>query len=121
ILVNIATPWYLSPLAYFIYVSVAFGVIVLTLRTVVNRERLQNQLHLEQMELSKMQELDEMKSSFFANISHEFRSPLTLILGPLKAMKEKADFTMTEEQNTVMTRNAESLLNLINQLLELSK
>ena len=119
--IHIATPWYASNLSYFLYFAAAIAILIITFRTIVNRERLQNQLRIDQMELSKMQELDEMKSSFFANISHEFRSPLTLILGPLKAMKELGDLKLSSSQVDVMIRNAESLLKLINQLLELSK
>ncbi|MEO9967273.1 MAG: two-component regulator propeller domain-containing protein [Reichenbachiella sp.] len=117
----IAPAWYNTYWAYSLYVIVITALLVWGIQTIVNRERLQTQLHVEHMELSKMQELDEMKSSFFANISHEFRSPLTLILGPLKAMYENVEFTGIKDQVSMMIRNAESLLNLINQLLELSK
>ncbi|WP_422361996.1 two-component regulator propeller domain-containing protein [Reichenbachiella sp.] len=117
----ISPAWYNTYWAYSLYIIIITALLVWGIQTIVNRERLQTQLQVEHMELSKMQELDEMKSSFFANISHEFRSPLTLILGPLKAMYENAEFSSIKEQVSMMIRNAESLLNLINQLLELSK
>lgn len=119
--IRIATPWYKTGIAFFIYASALIAIVFIAFRTMVNRERLQNQLRIDQLEISKMQELDEMKSSFFANISHEFRSPLTLILGPLKVLKEKGLNSIKSSHVDVMIRNAESLLNLINQLLELSK
>ncbi|HET9278600.1 MAG TPA: response regulator, partial [Flavitalea sp.] len=72
----------------------------------------------------RLRELDKIKSTFFANISHEFRTPLTLILNSLsdrisnvKASEDKSEL----EQLEVMSRNARRLLNLINQLLDLSK
>ena len=72
----------------------------------------------------KLKELDQVKSTFFANISHEFRTPLTLILnslsdrmGTVKAAGDNAEL----DQLQVMHRNAKRLLNLINQLLDLSK
>ncbi|PIB34314.1 hypothetical protein BFP72_02160 [Reichenbachiella sp. 5M10] len=117
----IHSPWYASTWAYILYALLVLGLVVWVFQAMLNRERLQAKLMLEHMELSKMQELDQMKSSFFANISHEFRSPLTLILGPLKAMMEKRDFTSSSDQIAMMLRSAENLLNLINQLLELSK
>ena len=119
--IHIARAWYHSYIAYAIYVLVLGTLLWLGLYLLLNRERLKAQYDLEHMELSKMQELDEMKSRFFANISHEFRSPLTLILGPLKGLMNSTQDHAQKEQFGLMIRNAQSLLSLINQLLDLSK
>ncbi len=71
--------------------------------------------------LRKEKEVDELKSKFFANITHEFRTPLTLILGPIEMMKSKAVNPKIHHHLNVMKTNASRLLDLINQLLELSK
>lgn len=65
-------------------------------------------------------ELDDMKTRFFTNISHEFRTPLSLIIGPLTTMQEKAKDKETSNDFRLMLKHANSLLNLINQLLDLS-
>ncbi|WP_367388555.1 ATP-binding protein [Lewinella sp. LCG006] len=72
-------------------------------------------------EKDRFQELDQLKSRFFANISHEFRTPLTLIMGPLNQLKEKQPDPEDRKLMGLMHRNAERLLNLINQILDLSK
>jgi signal transduction histidine kinase/AraC-like DNA-binding protein len=76
---------------------------------------------LEQKNLQIM-EMDQMKTRFFNNISHEFRTPLTLILGPLEDILAKEEMS---ERNRVtmerMQRSATRLLALVNQLLDLSK
>lgn len=72
-------------------------------------------------EKERFQELDQLKSRFFANISHEFRTPLTLIMSPLSQLKSKLAEPGDRKLVGVMQRNADRLLNLINQILDLSK
>ena len=67
-------------------------------------------------------EIDELKSRMFSNISHEFRTPLTLILGPLDEMIEEGELKRPSAKTLkMMQRNASRLLSLINQMLDLSK
>jgi signal transduction histidine kinase/DNA-binding response OmpR family regulator/Tfp pilus assembly protein PilF len=70
---------------------------------------------------NKLSELDEIKSRFFTNISHEFRTPLTLILGPLEQLLNKTKEYSAKKALNLIYRNANKLLTLINQLLEISK
>lgn len=69
----------------------------------------------------KIIELDKLKTNFFANISHEFRTPLTLILGPLEKRISEARAGENTDDFFVMKRNALRLLNLVNQLLDLAR
>lgn len=70
----------------------------------------------------RLQELDQAKSIFFANISHEFRTPLTMISGPLQSQLQKEDLR-EEDKSTfkMMYRNSTRLLGLVDQLLDISK
>ena len=71
---------------------------------------------------NKLRELDTMKSSFFENISHEFRTPLSLIAGPVEEQLQKSDMEPSEKKNlTIAKRNTKRLLTLVDQLLDLSK
>jgi signal transduction histidine kinase/DNA-binding response OmpR family regulator len=72
-------------------------------------------------EKKRIEELDQLKSRFFANISHEFRTPLTLISGPIQQLIDDPDDTNDKHLLKTARRNADRLLALINQLLDLSK
>ena len=70
---------------------------------------------------AKLQEIDHLKSRFFVNISHEFRTPLTLILGQIESVMSGNIEIKEKGKLQVANRNARRLLTLINQLLDLSK
>lgn len=91
-----------------------------------NRQRIKQKsielaAQLEHAEAEKWREINQMQSTFFANISHEFRTPLTLIIGPLERMIQ-GDFSGDmAKYYRIMHRNAKRLLDLVSQLLDLSK
>lgn len=115
--------------AYTSYSLLALGLLLLARRNIVQRERLKSNLALEKIErerehfeLEKAKEVDKVKTSFFTNISHEFRTPLTLIKGPVDTMLERyKDDPEAVKRLKLVQRNSELLLRLINQLLDLAK
>lgn len=82
---------------------------------------LNQQLKIEKEEAERLQELDKLKGHFFSNIAHEFRTPLTLILGPLEHVIDEIKSKSHKEQLGLVKSNASKLLRLINQLLDLSR
>jgi DNA-binding response OmpR family regulator/nitrogen-specific signal transduction histidine kinase len=94
--------------------------LLVTRRLIQQRERLKFAIEQERQEAQRMHDLDMMKLKFFTNVSHEFRTPLTLILTPVeKLMKAANDDQRTQFQ--LIHRNARRLLNLVNQLLDFRK
>lgn len=80
-----------------------------------------NQYSIKAKANNRLKELDQLKTSFFTNISHEFRTPLSLILSPLQKLLQADHSGETQKELSLIQRNATRLLELINQLLDLSK
>lgn len=120
--VRIHPPWYLSGTA------MAFYIMLLALAGyyyrlfLIRRGREKAELAMKEREMIKMREIDSLKSHFFSNISHEFRTPLTLILGNADRLIQKvSDESRLTDAYNVIRRNANRLLRLVNQLLDLSR
>ena len=120
ILVVLPPPWK-TWWAYTLYAIILLVSIGLVIRAFIIRERLTSNLQLEQMERKKIEELDQLKSNFFTGISHEFRTPLTLISSPVEELLKKNSNPEVNRTLHMVKRNASRLLRLINQLLDLSK
>jgi signal transduction histidine kinase/DNA-binding response OmpR family regulator/streptogramin lyase len=107
--------------AYMSYGILTIAIVFVIIRYYNKRQQLLHSLELKQVQAEKLEELDKMRSHFFANISHEFRTPLTLILGPLRNLITKISDKETASELSLMQRNAQRLQNLINQLLSISR
>lgn len=119
--ITVSPPWYKSWWAILLYCFLGGLIVYGIFRNLLLRERLKHDLLLKQNESVRMKELNNMRSQFFANMTHEFKTPLTLIISPLKMMQKKLEKIENKNQVNVMLRNAERLHRLINQMLDLSK
>jgi signal transduction histidine kinase/DNA-binding response OmpR family regulator/ligand-binding sensor domain-containing protein len=116
--IRIHPPFYKTWWAYFIYLTALVYLWYRWNQSQLNRVRLQEQILYKDKEAARLAELDTIKTNFFANISHEFRTPLTLLTGPLTMFQKKYP---AEDLIPTMQRNLFRLQTLINQLLDLSK
>ncbi|MFK7776374.1 MAG: ATP-binding protein, partial [Saprospiraceae bacterium] len=117
---SISPPWWRTQLAYLGYIIIFLGIAYTIFNFLRKRWQLQNQLKFEKAEATRVKELDAFKSTFYTNITHEFRTPLTVILGMANQIEEKPKQHL-EEGIKLIRRNGENLLGQINQILDLSK
>lgn len=122
--ITIYPPWYLSKVAIVFYVIFFIIALVLFGQYTVIDIRRKRELEFDRLEKEKEKELNSAKLEFFTNISHELRSPLTLILGPVEKLIDKIDSLNKEDRfmsYSTIQRNADYLLKLTNQLLDFRK
>lgn len=87
----------------------------------ISRAQAEVKLEQEHKQVLNFQELDQLKTKFFSNITHEFRTPLTLIQGPTNELLEKTKDAESQKLLVMIKNNAARLLTLINQLLDLTR
>lgn len=115
--VVVLPPWYRTWWAYGLYFLLVASVISLYITYAKRQERLKYEMGLARMEQEKEKELTEKKISFFTHISHEFRTPLTLIINPLKELLHTEGKDTERKSIGTVYRNARRLLSLVDQLL----
>ncbi|SEM78725.1 Signal transduction histidine kinase [Mucilaginibacter gossypiicola] len=130
--IKVLPPFWKSTIAYFIYVLALFGILFFMRRRgiqkirkqfEVEKEKREAKLLIEQerQEARRMHELDMMKIKFFTNVSHEFRTPLSLIMAPVDKILKHTETEEQRHQLQLINRNAKRLLNMVNQLLDFRK
>ena len=119
---RINKPWYATNLAYVMYGLLIITALYLFYKYLQWRLQIKNELEFEHKEAERLKKLDEFKNRLFTNISHEFRTPLTLISDPIENQLSKPYLKEEDrEELTMVKRNAGRLLNLVNQILDISK
>ncbi len=120
--ISILAPWWKTPYAKIIYFLLLLGIIYIVWKYQNSWFALKRKVQFKELEEKKQEELHQMKLQFFTNISHEFRTPLTLILGPTEKMLHSE--TNKEEQHNYLRliySNARRLLGLTNELMDFRK
>jgi len=104
-----------------IYILIALGISTLIYFNTRARRRLNEELLHEKLERKKVEEINEIKLKFFTNISHEFRSPLTMIINPIEKLIDNEFREGARKEMERIRNNASRMLNLINQVLDFRK
>lgn len=121
----VMAPFWRTNAAYALYFLLIVAAVIIGRRVMLQRAKARFAIQQERREAKQLHALDLMKIRFFTNISHEFRTPLTLILAPLERLLENGPNANNAEhakrQYHMMQRNAKRLLNLVNQLLDFRK
>lgn len=119
--ITVLPPFYLSVWACLLYTMLALASLWYIRRRIIRREQMKLHLLAVEKEAEHTKKTDEIKTRFFTNISHELRTPLTLIISPLEMLMKEAENTPRYEKLSLIHKNAQRLLNMVNQLLDFKK
>ncbi|SNR66192.1 Signal transduction histidine kinase [Lutibacter agarilyticus] len=114
--------WYKTNYAYILYILIFVTILYFIGRFYIERVKLKRVILLEKTQRENEEQIHEMKLKFFTNVSHEFRTPLTLISWPLKQLLKSKNISTVDRTNLeIAKRNTNRLLELINQIIDLRK
>jgi len=120
ITIRVLPPWWRTWWAYAAY-ALVFGLgLRYAFRFYLNRGHLHSRLAFETREAERVKELDAAKTQLYTNITHEFRTPLTIILGMARQAQQQANDAVKDSLEMIV-RNGQNLLRLVNDMLDLSK
>lgn len=120
--ITIRSPWYTSWWGWTLWTTILLSCTGLTYRTLYARKKLKSTIRKEQMEKQHIKELNEAKFKFFTSVSHEFRTPLTLIIGQLEIIQQENELTQVTRNRFGKVIHQCRLLNeLVTELIEFRK
>jgi signal transduction histidine kinase/DNA-binding response OmpR family regulator/ligand-binding sensor domain-containing protein len=122
LIIQIQSPWYLSWFAYLVYMVIFFTIVYLSRSILIKRVELKKEKEISEFKIQKEHELTEKKLAFYTNISHDLKTPLTLIDAPVNDLLQSENLNQ-EQINKLMiiNRNSKRLYKLITDLLDFRK
>lgn len=118
---TILQPWYLNVWSKLVYTVVFILAVIWIYQYLKWRWQIKFLIQMKEEEANRLLEIDRFKTNLFTNISHEFRTPLTLIVGPVERLMNASENPIFKSQLNLIKQNSQRLLNLVDQLLEVSK
>lgn len=119
--ITISPPFWRTTWAWLVYLLLFASILFIYWRFTVKKTERKLAYAREKLQIAQQHQLHEMKLRFFTNISHEFRTPLTLIITPLEGLLKKMTNSEDKVTLSIIHRNALQLLQLVNQLLDFRK
>lgn len=119
--IDVRPPFYLSVWALMIYAFMACAAVYFYRKRALDRQKIIFEREKMEENIRKDRELNELKLNFFTNVSHELRTPLMLIISPLANIIKHEEDSDKKRKMEMIHRNAQKLLNLVNQILDFRK
>ncbi|MCG9792320.1 hybrid sensor histidine kinase/response regulator transcription factor [Flavobacterium algicola] len=119
--IKVLAPWYLRWWSIVIWLVLAACTIHAVLKYLVQLEKLNQELKFEQLDKERVQEMNQARLRFFTNISHDFKTPLSLIIGPLEKIAEHDKGAENQKYFSIIQNNISRLQRLIDQLISYRK
>jgi signal transduction histidine kinase/ligand-binding sensor domain-containing protein/DNA-binding response OmpR family regulator len=119
--ITVSPPYWRTYYAYFFYLVTGFAIMFFLRHRGIKKLETRFEREQERREALRIHELDEMKIKFLTNLSHEFRTPISLILAPVDRLLSEIDDVRLSRQVLMIKRNTKRLLNLVNHLLDFRK
>lgn len=119
--IYVRPPFWRTTWAYILYAVAIAAILLYSRHKGITRIRKKFLLEQERQEAKRNQELDRMKIKFLTNLSHDFRTPLSLIMGPVDQLINEERTENRLNKLSMVKRNARRMLNLVNQLLDFRK
>lgn len=120
--INYLPPFWRTTAAYIVYAIIILTLLLTYRKLLIQRILQRSIIEKERFERKKLEELDKMKSEFFSNISHEFRTPLSLIVNPLEKLSTEPEISdKNQSKIRLILKNSNRLLKLTNELMDFSK
>ncbi len=119
--IHISAPWYAGTLAWFFYTWVLIALIWVRFRNQRRRLLLQFKADISQKEVERLQAMDDFKNRFFAYIAHEFKTPLTIIMGAGEHLRRLYDQDSSKKYTETILHEGNNMLSLIHELIDVTR
>lgn len=119
--IHISPPWWSTIWAIFIYIILSITTVYFIINRSIRQKIIKKEIEFQRKEANHFREINEIKTKFFTNMTHELRTPLSLIIAPVEQLKKTKEKKHRKRLLKIIKRNANNLLNLSDQLLDVAK